>query len=124
MGLLEMPGENSQSARIGRFTNLDQVTKNKNVIKNILEQAIEIERKGLKVDKKLSDSIEIPAELADAFSLNPSLASSFFNLTPGRQRSHIIFITGAKQSSTRVNRVEKCIPKILEGKGMLEKGDR
>ena len=41
-------------------------------------------------------------------------------LTPGRQREYLLYFAGAKQSKTRESRVEKCIPKILKGKGLKD----
>jgi uncharacterized protein YdeI (YjbR/CyaY-like superfamily) len=43
---------------------------------------------------------------------------AFERLTPGRQRGYALYFTGAKQSKTRAERVERCIPLILEGKGL------
>lgn len=123
-GLLELPGENSHSARVGRFRNLSQIVENSEVIRDYILQAIEIERSGAEVPKRQPSDLEIPTELAATLDLDPALTAAFFALTPGRQRSHVIFITGAKQSKTREARVEKCIPRILAGKGMLEKSDR
>ena len=60
----------------------------------------------------------LPEELHTYLDQNPEVSSAFYALTPGRQRSWVIFISGAKQSSTRESRVLKAVPKILEGKGM------
>lgn len=119
-GLLEAPGENSQSAKVGRFRNLDQITQNREAIKQIVLDAIRVEESGLKVPKAEPGDLELPEELLAAMDRDPALTSAFFALTPGRQRSHVIFITGAKQSVTRATRVEKCVPKIMDGKGYLE----
>ena len=39
-------------------------------------------------------------------------------LTPGRQRGYLLYFSSAKQSETRAARVEKCMPRILKGKGL------
>jgi len=39
-------------------------------------------------------------------------------LTPGKQRGYILHFTGAKQSKTITARIEKYIPRILEGFGI------
>src|SRR5205814_620671 len=44
--------------------------------------------------------------------------SAFEALTPGRQRGYILYFSGAKQSKTRESRVEKCMRRILNGKGL------
>ena len=48
----------------------------------------------------------------------PQLKKAFENLTPGRQRAYILFISKAKQAKTRESRVEKYVQHILDGKGM------
>ena len=39
-------------------------------------------------------------------------------MTPGRQRAYLLHFASAKQSKTREARVEKCMPRILTGKGI------
>jgi uncharacterized protein YdeI (YjbR/CyaY-like superfamily) len=46
------------------------------------------------------------------------LKSAFYKLTPGRQRAYLLHFSSAKQSKTRMERVEKYIPKILDSKGL------
>ncbi|WP_205849137.1 YdeI/OmpD-associated family protein [Natronospirillum operosum] len=48
------------------------------------------------------------------------LKEAFQALTPGRQRSYLIHIAGAKQAKTRLARIERCRDKIFEGKGFSE----
>jgi uncharacterized protein YdeI (YjbR/CyaY-like superfamily) len=43
---------------------------------------------------------------------------AFYALTPGRQRGYLLHFSAAKQSKTRAARVEKCIARILDGKGL------
>ena len=46
---------------------------------------------------------------------------AFEVLTPGRQRSYLYHFAAAKQSATRVARIEKAMPAIFEGRGFLER---
>lgn len=115
---LVFAGDNSQSAKQWRFTSLNEIIEQKDLIKAYIFEAIELERIGAQVEKPASKDIELPEELLAAFEKNPQLKLAFEKLTPGRQRSHVIFISGAKQSATRASRVEKNSPKILAGKGM------
>jgi CDGSH-type Zn-finger protein len=48
----------------------------------------------------------------------PLLASAYRSLTPGRKRGYLLYFSAAKQSHTRVSRIEKSIPKIMTGKGL------
>lgn len=62
----------------------------------------------------------MPEELLQKMQDDNVFKKAFEALTPGRQRSYILHISGAKQSATRINRIEKCIPKIMKGKGFNE----
>lgn len=115
--MLVPAGENSQSAMQWRFTGLDEIIEHQELIKAYLYEAIEIERAGLKVEKK-EEALVLPEELQAVLDEHPDVKAAFQKLTPGRQRSHVIFVSGAKQSATRKSRAEKNIPKILAGKGM------
>jgi uncharacterized protein YdeI (YjbR/CyaY-like superfamily) len=41
-------------------------------------------------------------------------------LTEELKRGYLLHFSGAKQSKTRVRKVEKCIPKILNGMGLQD----
>jgi len=45
-------------------------------------------------------------------------SAAFEALTPGRQRGYLLYFSAPKQSKTRVARIEKYIPQILNGKGL------
>lgn len=118
--LLEFPGANSQQAKMMRFTKPEQVVERTKAIKNYIRQAIDFEKKGTKVEAPRQTGLEIPQELTEKFKEHSGLEQAFFALTPGRQRGYLIHFTGAKQSATRLSRIEKCVSKILEGKGMMD----
>ena len=116
-GILDTPGQH-QSGRQIRFKTLSQLNELEPIIKEYVQEAIEIEKSGKKVQLKRTEEYEIPDELQDKLDEFPALKTAFETLTPGRQRSYIFYISQAKQSKTREERVKKYIPKILEGKGM------
>jgi uncharacterized protein YdeI (YjbR/CyaY-like superfamily) len=118
-GLLELPGPNSREGRILRFTKLSQATLLEKNIRHYLQEAILVEQSGKKAVPSSSPQ-ELPTELLQKFAEHPGLEAAFFALTPGRQRGYLIHFSGAKQSPTRLSRINKCIPKIFEGKGMLD----
>ena len=60
----------------------------------------------------------LPEELKKMFTKKPKRKKAFEALTPGRQRAYILHFSSAKQSATRISRIEKCIPQILNGKGL------
>jgi uncharacterized protein YdeI (YjbR/CyaY-like superfamily) len=118
-GLLRSQGENTQSALRLEFTSESEV--NKAVVKSYVKQAIRVEKDGLSVDFKAKRELELPEELSQMLRKNQKLAQAFNALTPGRQRSYVLHFMGAKQPKTRTARIEKCIPKILAGKGFNER---
>lgn len=117
--LLELPGPNSREGRILRFTKLSQATGLEKDIRHYLQEAILVEQFGKKTEPSSSPQ-EFPEELLQKFAEYPALEAAFFALTPGRQRGYLIHFTGAKQSPTRLSRIDKCVPKIFAGKGMLD----
>ena len=118
--LLVRPGENSQAARLFKFTDVKDVIKLEPVIKEYIFEAIEVEKAGLKVDFKQKDELKLPDELLVKMDQMPDLKMAFESLTPGRQRGYVLFFTAPKQSKTRTTRIEKCIPDILVGKGLYD----
>lgn len=118
--LLHTPGKSSQASRVLKFTTVDQILELEPIIKSYLEEAIEIEKAGKKVEFK-KDLEPIPEELQLELQLNPDLKSAFEALTPGRQRGYIIYFSAPKQSKTRSARIAKYTPKILSGKGFHDR---
>ncbi|NDC88973.1 MAG: hypothetical protein EB075_09250, partial [Bacteroidetes bacterium] len=118
LGLLEKPGPNTRSARIIRFTSTSRIEACRPEIIRLLKQAIENETKGLKVDFAKDRDMDRPSELTAIFERDPLFEAAFDQLTPGRQRGYLIHFTGAKQSATRTNRIQKARDRILVGKGL------
>ena len=112
--------ENVQAARQIRFTNAKEITKLQKILKTYIYQAIEVEKAGVKVELKKTDKYPVPEELEKKFKVSPALKKAFTALTPGRQRAYLLHCAQAKQSATRETRIEKCTPKILAGKGLLD----
>jgi uncharacterized protein YdeI (YjbR/CyaY-like superfamily) len=115
--ILQKAGENSQAARVIRLYTLEEAKSHLTFVKASIKAAIEIEEKGVKVEKDESAEIEIPIELQEMFKKDAAYKKAFFKLTPGRQRAYLIFFTGAKQSETRYSRIEKFRKRILDGYG-------
>ncbi|ASV30220.1 DUF1801 domain-containing protein [Maribacter cobaltidurans] len=117
-GILKQQGENTQSARIVPFTNMSEIMRLKPIIKAYVFEAIEIEKSGLKVEYRQPNEMGFPEELERAFQKDADFEFAFKNLTPGRQKGYLLFISGAKQSATRVSRIEKHRSRIMAGKGI------
>lgn len=117
-GVLEAPGPNSRHARLLKFRSLEDVERLAPQALDFLNQAVEIEKKGLKVEA--AEVEPLPDELEARLMAEDGLWDAFEALTPGRQRSFILHVAGAKNTETRVRRAEKCVPKIWAGKGFNE----
>jgi len=121
--ILEKIGEHTQAARWVRFTSLKEITALQSTLREYLYEAIVIEESGQKVVLKKASEYVVPEELQARLDEAPALQAAFEALTPGRRRSYIFHISGAKQAKTRVVRAEKCVPMILNGRGFNELPD-
>jgi uncharacterized protein YdeI (YjbR/CyaY-like superfamily) len=117
-GILIQQTENVQAARQVRFTNVQQIENLASVLKAYILEAIEAEKAGLKVKYKKPSEFKVAEEFQARLDKTPALKKAFGALTPGRQRAYLLYFSGAKQSKTREARVEKCLPRILKGKGL------
>lgn len=117
-GILIRQTENVQSGRQVRFTGVDEIGKLEKTLKAYIEEAIEVERSGLRVEKKKTSDFAVPEEFRSRLDGDRALKEAFAALTPGRQRAYLFYFSQAKQSATRASRVEKCLPRILEGLGL------
>ncbi len=115
--ILVKPGENTQAARLIRFTDIEEIVEMEPILKAYIDEAIEVEKAGLKVDYKEKTELVFPEELQKKLDATPALKAAFSALTPGRQRAYVLYFSAPKQSKTRESRVEKCMQKILSGKG-------
>src|ERR1700675_3858679 len=116
-GILKKPGENTQAARRIPFTNVREIVEMEPILKAYINEAIEAEKAGLKVNFKKNPE-PIPEELQNKLDEIPALKTAFDALTPGRQRAYILYFSAPKQSKTRESRVEKCKERILNGRGL------
>jgi len=117
-GILVQQTDTVQSARQIRFTSADQIAGMATMLKAYMHEAIEIGKSGAKVDFKKAEDFAIPEEFKAKLAEVPDLKTAFDALTPGRQKGYLLHFAGAKQAKTREARIEKYVPKILQGKGL------
>jgi uncharacterized protein YdeI (YjbR/CyaY-like superfamily) len=117
-GILVRPGEHTQAGRWIKFTGVQHIVEMEPILKAYIDEAIRVEKAGLKVKLKKTSEYKIPQELQDKFDKMPALKTAFKALTPGRQRGYILHFSSAKQSATRASRIEKCVRRILKGEGL------
>jgi uncharacterized protein YdeI (YjbR/CyaY-like superfamily) len=109
-----------QAARVMKFTNAKEIATKAATIKAYVREAITAEKAGMKVETKPQE-FHVPKELEQKFRTDPRFKRAFEALTPGRQRGYLFHFVGAKQSATRTARIEKAMPAIFEGRGILER---
>ncbi len=109
----------TKSLRHWKFYTVDEIDENK--ILEYIKEAIEVEKKGLKIVADKFKPIDCPEILLEALNKNKSLKSAFEKLSPGKQKEYMIYINEAKQEITKLKRVEKICPMILANIGLNDK---
>ena len=108
---------NVQAGRHLRFDNLHAIVQMEHVIRRYVQEAIEVEKSGLKIVHKKTEEYPVPEELRRRWNEDAAFKRAFEALTPGRQRGYLFYFAQPKQSKTREARIEKYRSHILKGKG-------
>ncbi|MCR5862889.1 YdeI/OmpD-associated family protein [Flavobacterium sp. J372] len=117
-GKLVSADDKTKSLRQWRFASVNEL--DEKLILHYVNEAIEIEKAGLAI-KPEKKSNAVPELLQQALGENDELKAAFSKLTPGKQREYSEYIAEAKQEKTKLSRLEKIKPMILEGKGLNDK---
>ena len=117
-GLLTKAGEHTQAARQLKFNTSAEIIKLKSVIISYVKEAIVIENTGVKVASNEKADKIVVKELDSIFKKDAKLKKAFEALTPGRQRAYLIYFSAAKQSETRISRINNYTARIICGKGL------
>jgi len=113
----------TQAGRWIKFRSLKEITAMQPILRKYIYEAIEVEESGRKVILKKVSEYAVPEELQARLDAAPELRAAFEVLTPGRRKSYIFHVSGAKQAQTRAARAERCVPMILSGRGFNERID-
>lgn len=111
----------TKALRQWRFSSADEIRENREKILTYLKEAIKNQRDGKELKPDRNKPLEIPGELENAFKTNLTLKERFEALTLTNRRDFAEYIITAKREETRVKRLEKIIPMILQGIGLNEK---
>jgi len=103
-----------------KFTSADEIAAKAATIKAYVREAVTAAKAGLKVEIQPQE-YPVPDELKEIFRKDARFKRAFEALTPGRQRGYLFHFADAKQSATRIARIEKAMPAIFEGRGYLER---
>jgi uncharacterized protein YdeI (YjbR/CyaY-like superfamily) len=95
-----------------------EIAEEQDTLKAYIQEAIKVEKAGLKVELKKTGEYKVPEEFQHKLDDDATLNAAFKALTPGRQRGYLFHFSQPKQAKTREARIEKYIPQILDGKGL------
>lgn len=109
----------AKAMRQWRFTSVEEI--DENLVLEYMEESIANAKAGKEVKPEKKKDLPMPEELQQAFNNDKTLQESFEALTPYKQKEYKEHISSAKQEKTRINCLQKCIPLILEGKGLHDK---
>ncbi|WP_299667388.1 DUF1801 domain-containing protein [uncultured Polaribacter sp.] len=103
-----------------RFYSLEEI--DTNLIKEYILEAIENVKLGREIKSdRTKKELLIPDELQQELNANKEFKSSFNTLSLSKQREYADYISDAKREQTKLKRLEKIIPLILNGVGLNDK---
>lgn len=110
----------TKSLRQWRFTSKDEI--NEEEILSYIREAINNEKEGKIIKpKKEKETIIIPELLQKELNSNLQMKDAFFKFSPYKQKEFIEYIETAKREETKLSRIEKIKPMILDGIGLNDK---
>ncbi|WP_194776976.1 YdeI/OmpD-associated family protein [Pararhodonellum marinum] len=111
----------TKAMRHWQFTSLEEIKAFQKDIKAYLHEAISNEKSGKRWQPEKDQSWEIPELLKNALELDPDLKANFEELSPYKQKEYALHIQEAKQEKTKVARLEKIRPMIMQGMGLNDR---
>lgn len=114
--LQENPG-NVHNRHI-KFTDVKQI--DDTIILEYLFEAIDNNRKGLKITETKDKTIVTPGDVVNAFKKSKVLAY-FDSLAFSHRKEYIQWIESAKKEETRTKRIEQAVEKLLDKQGLHDK---
>ena len=108
----------TKSLRQWRFASKDEI--NEKLVLQYINEAIEVEKAGLaiKPERKI---LAVPELLQKELDASPALAAAFAKFPQSRQNEFNEYVGTAKKEETKLSRIEKIRPMILEGIGFNDK---
>ena len=114
-----MVARNTRSAPRLEFRSVADVRSARRTIQALVQDAIHVEEAGPSVPKRAAtDDGPYPDELEMLLDADAALRSGWEHLTPGRRRGWLLHFNAAKQPKTRLARIERATPRIMEGFGV------
>ena len=110
----------TKALRQWRFNSKAEVEKNEKLILKYIAESVENEKAGLALKPQKKETI-ISDMVQSALDSDTKLAEAFSKFTPGKQREFLEFIDSAKREETKIARLEKVKPMILQNVGLNDK---
>ena len=105
----------TKALRQWRFTSADEI--DEKIILRYINEAIANEKAGLSIKPEKKEAMEC-AFFQAALDKDNQLNTAFLQFSPYKQKEYWEYMATAKQEKTKVTRLEKITPMIMEGRGL------
>lgn len=112
------PAEKTAMGSFGRITSVKDLPSDKVMI-GLIHQAVELNEKGIKVEKKKpvsNQELVVPRDLTKALSKNKAAKVAFEKFSPSHKKEYVMWIEEAKTEPTRNKRLATTVEWLSEGK--------
>lgn len=110
----------TKGLRQWRFNSRDEIVKHEKLILQYLQEAIANEKAGLAIKPEKKETV-ISEFFQQQLDNDKVFAAAFEKFTPGKQREFLEHIDAAKREETKLQRIEKIKPMVLQGIGLNDK---
>ncbi|MFN3136672.1 MAG: YdeI/OmpD-associated family protein [Allomuricauda sp.] len=106
----------TKGMRHWKFQSLEAV--DEQIVLSYMKEALDNQEKGMEVKAEKTKEVAIPKLLLSEFKKDTALRKAFDALSSYKQKEFSEHISEAKQEKTKLRRLEKIIPMIIEGVGL------
>jgi uncharacterized protein YdeI (YjbR/CyaY-like superfamily) len=117
-GYLKVDGEESSAGSFGQILSISDLPPEE-VLIDFIRQAIAINEKGVKIEKKPAapkPELAMPADFDKLLRANLTAMDNFEKFAPSKKREYLEWFAEAKSEATREKRIEQALEWIGEGK--------
>ncbi len=91
------------------------------IIKRYITESVQYLDAGKEIKAERNKPIIVPPHLQAAFEAHSGAQQAYSKLRPGLQREYADYVADAKREDTKLKRIDKILPMILEGVGLNDK---
>ncbi len=117
--LINANEENTKALRQMRITSASDIRAD--LIEQYIYESVENFKAGIKIRPEQNKPLNIPDILSQKIMQNHALEKAWNSLSLSCKREYSQYVAEAKKVETQINRIEKIIPIIMEGKGLNDK---